>query len=85
MEQKQVLWPAIIIILLIAAGAIYYAMTLSTGLKPPAIPSPATSSSTFDTSELDQEGTTIDQSLSEIESILNDYSAADPAEDASGI
>lgn len=76
MSKSYVIWPAVIIILLIAAGAIYFATQISAPAPttPPAVtPTP----SVVDTSELDAAATQNEQDFAEVEASLNDYESVD--------
>ncbi len=83
MEQKHALWPAILIILLVAAGAIYFALQLAPEKQAPTPAAPAAQK--FDTAELDREESIIDADLAGVEDELRDYNNVDPAQDKSGI
>lgn len=84
MEQKHLLWPAIVIILLIAAGAIYYAMTLQSPATNTYTPS-TTTPSTLDTTTLDSQATQNDQDLDTLNTDLNDYNNVNTSQDNLGI
>ena len=81
MSQKYILWLAVIVILFIAAGAVYVATQLSGVQAPPPAPAPPPSP----TSELESASQSADRDLSELEAGVQELEAVDPNEDNLGI
>jgi len=77
MDQKHILWPAIIIILLIAAGALYYAMNLSS--KPTYQTTPTPPATTAD--ELETADAQNAADLEVLNDVFADYNSVDTSQD----